>query len=130
MNIEISKLSNGLTVVTDPMAKLESAALGVWVPRLWLGCCYQLGPGRPLSPLHPCPCPAHALAPALEEQTQAFLAVFLASHWVQIELSFEFLACLPPAQAARILAHRPLLASFPIHCILMLERCRMSSFSA
>ncbi len=31
MNIEISKLSNGLTVVTDPMAKLESAALGVWV---------------------------------------------------------------------------------------------------
>ena len=31
MNIEISKLSNGLTVVTDPMANLESAALGVWV---------------------------------------------------------------------------------------------------
>ena len=31
MNIEISRLSNGLTVVTDPMANLESAALGVWV---------------------------------------------------------------------------------------------------
>jgi predicted Zn-dependent peptidase len=31
MNIEISRLSNGLTVVTDPMAGLESAALGVWV---------------------------------------------------------------------------------------------------
>ncbi len=31
MNMEISILSNGLTVVTDPMANLESAALGVWV---------------------------------------------------------------------------------------------------
>jgi predicted Zn-dependent peptidase len=31
MNIEISNLSNGLTVVTDPMAGLESAAIGVWV---------------------------------------------------------------------------------------------------
>ena len=31
MTIEISKLSNGLAVVTDPMASLESAALGVWV---------------------------------------------------------------------------------------------------
>jgi predicted Zn-dependent peptidase len=31
MTIEISKLSNGLTVITDPMASLESAALGVWV---------------------------------------------------------------------------------------------------
>src|ERR1700761_8597214 len=31
MNIEISRFSNGLTVVTDPMAGLESAALGVWV---------------------------------------------------------------------------------------------------
>src|SRR6201986_5632862 len=31
MNIEISRLSNGLTVVTDPMANLESAALGVGV---------------------------------------------------------------------------------------------------
>src|SRR3954462_7605257 len=31
MNIEISSLSNGLTIVTDPMANLESAALGVWV---------------------------------------------------------------------------------------------------
>ncbi|HEY8699096.1 MAG TPA: pitrilysin family protein [Rhizomicrobium sp.] len=31
MNIEITKLSNGLTVVTDPMPQLESAALGVWV---------------------------------------------------------------------------------------------------
>src|ERR1700753_510051 len=30
MNIEISKLSNGLTVTTDPMAGLGSAALGVW----------------------------------------------------------------------------------------------------
>jgi predicted Zn-dependent peptidase len=31
MNLEISTLSNGLTIVTDPMAQLESAALGVWV---------------------------------------------------------------------------------------------------
>ena len=31
MNVEISKLANGLTVVTDPMPQLESAALGVWV---------------------------------------------------------------------------------------------------
>lgn len=31
MNIEISNLSNGLTIITDPMANLESAALGVWV---------------------------------------------------------------------------------------------------
>src|SRR5499433_1966925 len=31
MKIEISSLSNGLTVITDPMASLESAALGVWV---------------------------------------------------------------------------------------------------
>jgi predicted Zn-dependent peptidase len=31
MNIEISSLSNGLTVITDPMAQLESAALGIWV---------------------------------------------------------------------------------------------------
>jgi predicted Zn-dependent peptidase len=31
MTIEISNLSNGLTVITDPMANLESAALGVWV---------------------------------------------------------------------------------------------------
>jgi predicted Zn-dependent peptidase len=31
MTVEISKLSNGLTVITDPMASLESAALGVWV---------------------------------------------------------------------------------------------------
>ncbi|MFL5236809.1 MAG: M16 family metallopeptidase [Rhizomicrobium sp.] len=31
MNVEIAKLSNGLTVVTDPMPQLESAALGVWV---------------------------------------------------------------------------------------------------
>src|SRR5215469_9065537 len=31
MIIEISNLSNGLTVITDPMANLESAALGVWV---------------------------------------------------------------------------------------------------
>jgi predicted Zn-dependent peptidase len=31
MSIEITKLSNGLTVVTDPMPQLESAALGVWV---------------------------------------------------------------------------------------------------
>src|ERR1700724_1998981 len=31
MTIEISKLSNGLTVVTDPIANLESAALGVSV---------------------------------------------------------------------------------------------------
>jgi predicted Zn-dependent peptidase len=31
MNLEISRLSNGLTIITDPMAGLESAALGVWV---------------------------------------------------------------------------------------------------
>jgi len=31
MNIEISSLSNGLIVITDPMTNLESAALGVWV---------------------------------------------------------------------------------------------------
>ncbi len=31
MNLEISRLSNGLTVISDPMASLESAALGVWV---------------------------------------------------------------------------------------------------
>jgi predicted Zn-dependent peptidase len=31
MNIEITKLTNGLTVVTDPMPQLESAAVGVWV---------------------------------------------------------------------------------------------------
>src|SRR5580692_1661990 len=31
MSLEISTFSNGLTVITDPMAQLESAALGVWV---------------------------------------------------------------------------------------------------
>ena len=31
MNIEISHLSNGLTVITDPMAQLESAFVGVFV---------------------------------------------------------------------------------------------------
>src|ERR1700759_2039123 len=31
MTLEISKLSNGLTVVTDPMPQLQSAALGIWV---------------------------------------------------------------------------------------------------
>src|SRR5665213_3509316 len=31
MNIEISRLSNGLTIISDPMTNLESAALGVWV---------------------------------------------------------------------------------------------------
>src|SRR6476646_4448208 len=31
MDLEITKLSNGLTIVTDPMPQLESAALGVWV---------------------------------------------------------------------------------------------------
>jgi predicted Zn-dependent peptidase len=31
MSIEITKLENGLIVVTDPMPHLESAALGVWV---------------------------------------------------------------------------------------------------
>ncbi len=31
MNIKISRLSNGLVVVTDPMMQLESAAVGVWV---------------------------------------------------------------------------------------------------
>ena len=31
MTLEISKLSNGLTVVSDPMPTLESAAIGIWV---------------------------------------------------------------------------------------------------
>lgn len=31
MKAEISKLPNGLTVISDPMPQLESAALGVWV---------------------------------------------------------------------------------------------------
>ena len=31
MSLEISSLSNGLTIVTDKMAGLESAAIGVWV---------------------------------------------------------------------------------------------------
>src|SRR5471030_2913794 len=31
MTLEISKLSNGLTVVSDPMPGLESAAMGIWV---------------------------------------------------------------------------------------------------
>src|SRR5262252_10827914 len=31
MKVEISRIINGLTVVTDPMPQLESAALGVWV---------------------------------------------------------------------------------------------------
>ena len=31
MNVEITKLPSGLTVVTDPMPSLESAAIGVWV---------------------------------------------------------------------------------------------------
>src|SRR6202012_476808 len=31
MTLEISKLSNGLTVVSDPMLGLESASLGIWV---------------------------------------------------------------------------------------------------
>jgi predicted Zn-dependent peptidase len=31
MNVKISKISNGLIVVTDPMTQLESAAVGVWV---------------------------------------------------------------------------------------------------
>ena len=31
MNVEISRLSNGLIVATDPMMQLESAAVGVWV---------------------------------------------------------------------------------------------------
>ncbi len=31
MDLEISNISNGLTIVTDPMAGLESATLGVWV---------------------------------------------------------------------------------------------------
>src|SRR4029079_18823667 len=31
MNVEITKLSNGLTVVTDPMPQLESAFVGIWV---------------------------------------------------------------------------------------------------
>src|SRR5215472_18093774 len=31
MKVEISHIFNGLTVITDPMPMLESAALGVWV---------------------------------------------------------------------------------------------------
>jgi predicted Zn-dependent peptidase len=31
MNVEITRLPNGLTVVSDPMPQLESASLGVWV---------------------------------------------------------------------------------------------------
>src|SRR6201995_2752248 len=31
MNVEITKLPNGLTVVSDPMPGLESAFVGVWV---------------------------------------------------------------------------------------------------
>jgi predicted Zn-dependent peptidase len=31
MNVKISRLNNGLIVVTDPMMQLESAAVGVWV---------------------------------------------------------------------------------------------------
>lgn len=31
MNVEITRLSNGMTVATDPMPQLESASLGVWV---------------------------------------------------------------------------------------------------
>jgi predicted Zn-dependent peptidase len=31
MNVEITRLANGLTVATDPMPQLESASLGVWV---------------------------------------------------------------------------------------------------
>ena len=31
MKVEITKLPNGLTVITDPMPQLESAAVGVWV---------------------------------------------------------------------------------------------------
>ncbi len=31
MKVEITKLPNGLVVVTDPMPQLESAAIGVWV---------------------------------------------------------------------------------------------------
>lgn len=31
MNPQITKLANGLTVITDPMPHLETAALGVWV---------------------------------------------------------------------------------------------------
>src|SRR5512142_2562969 len=31
MKVEITRLFNGLTVVTDPMPQLESAAVGVWV---------------------------------------------------------------------------------------------------
>src|SRR5438477_8766772 len=31
MTLEISNLSNGLTVVSDPMPGLESAAVGIWV---------------------------------------------------------------------------------------------------
>jgi predicted Zn-dependent peptidase len=31
MNVKITRLSNGLVIITDPMPQLESAAIGVWV---------------------------------------------------------------------------------------------------
>lgn len=31
MNVEVTRLPNGLTIATDPMPQLESASLGVWV---------------------------------------------------------------------------------------------------
>ena len=33
--VEITRLSNGLTIATDHMPKLESAALGIWVCLLY-----------------------------------------------------------------------------------------------
>ncbi|MEZ5800992.1 MAG: insulinase family protein [Nitratireductor sp.] len=31
MSVEVSKLANGLTIVTETMPHLESASLGIWV---------------------------------------------------------------------------------------------------
>ena len=46
MNVEITRLANGLTVVTDPMPALESAAVGVWVD---CGARHELRPQMGLS---------------------------------------------------------------------------------
>ena len=31
MGVEVSRLANGITVVTDTMATIESVALGIWI---------------------------------------------------------------------------------------------------
>lgn len=55
-------------------------------------------------PLHPLPLPSCSPS-ALERQGRLFLEVFLGQHWGQVEITFEFLPCLPPDQSARLLAH-------------------------